>query len=134
MHLPPFPSAELVTHIPMAQHPLGRYVRARRRMEFSCKELSSRSKAVREFAVFHELGHWWRCERVPDLVIGSDQDEEDFADAFAHFFLQPIKLSPHDRAVVESTLPSDCISAIREFAIGVQGELERALCVVCNHR
>ena len=57
---PVFPDVELVHHIPWPDHPLGRYVRKRRRVELSRSELLRRDREERRFAVYHELGHWWR--------------------------------------------------------------------------
>lgn len=82
-----YPKVELVQHIPYPGHPLGRYVRERRRVELSRKELEGRSSVERRFALYHELGHWWRTEHFPDRLMRGTHDEEEFADMFALFFV-----------------------------------------------
>ena len=94
-----FPSVELVHHIPCPGHPLGRYVRERKRVELSCLELTPRPAVERRFALYHELGHWWRTERVPDRLMHGDADEEEFADMFAFFFVGSSELDADARAV-----------------------------------
>lgn len=82
-----FPEVELVHHIPWPDHPLGRYVRDKRHVELSRKELLHSNEDIRRYAVYHELGHWWRIERIPDSLVHDGDDEEAFADMFALFFL-----------------------------------------------
>ena len=73
--LTPFPEVELVHHVPVKGHPLGRYVRERRRIELSCTELFNHPPEERLFAVYHELGHWWRTEHVGDEISAGHRDE-----------------------------------------------------------
>lgn len=134
MSLPKLPIIELVPVIRHSEHPLGRYLKGTRKIQLSQQELALRSEDIRKFAVYHELGHWWRTSRVPDFVITHPSDEEDFANGFAHFFLHPNQLSQHTFAVMESTLPDNCTSTIRGFAESVCERLESALLVTMSSK
>ena len=92
-----FPKVELVHHIPCPGHPLGRYVRDRKHVELSRTELSRRPTPLRRFALYHELGHWWRTSYVPDELVCGDLDEEEYADMFALFFVGRSDATPSMR-------------------------------------
>lgn len=91
------PTIELVSHIPCKEHPIGRYVRDKKLIELSSKELRKYDHVSREFAIYHEIGHWLRLDYVPasdptfQILYGTkgSQDEMDeyFADDFARYIL-----------------------------------------------
>jgi len=121
-----FPEVELVSHIPDVHHPLGRYVRDRHRIELSRKELQHRPPHEREFAVHHEAGHWWRCDRVDDHLIHGPEDEEAFADAFAFFFIEPAQLRPRSCLLILATMGSD-EAHVRRFLEAAARRLEEEI-------
>lgn len=122
-----FPTVELVHHIPCPGHPLGRYVRERRRVELSRVELAARPAVERRFALYHELGHWWRTERVPDSLMHGDVDEEEFADMFAFFFVGGSELDMDARAVFMGSITLAEEGQIATFAEEVLGHLDAEL-------
>lgn len=92
-----FPAIELVGHIPMEEHPWGRYVVERNRIELSAKELGKRTPEERCFAVHHELGHWFAERYIPAATwqgpLSPSSAKEHFSDSFALYFTNPDKLS-----------------------------------------
>lgn len=122
-----FPEVELVHHIPCPGHPLGRYVRERRKVELSRKELASRRAVERRFALYHELGHWWRTERVPDQLMHGDEDEEEFADMFAFFFVGGSELDANARDVFVNSITLVEEGKILAFGEDVLARLEAEL-------
>lgn len=122
-----FPEVELVHHIPCPGHPLGRYVRERKRVELSRNELAGRSEVERRFALYHELGHWWRTERVPDRLMHGDADEEEFADMFAFFFVGGSELDFNAREVFVKSITLVEEAKILGFAEEVFGRLNEEL-------
>jgi hypothetical protein len=122
-----FPEVELVHHIPCPGHPLGRYVRERKRVELSRKELAGRNEVERRFALYHELGHWWRTERVPDRLMRGGEDEEEFADMFAFFFVGGSELDANAREVFVDGITMLEEAKILGFAEEVLGRLDAEL-------
>lgn len=121
-----FPAVELVSHIPDVHHPLGRYVRRRHRIELSRKELVHRPAHEREFAVHHEAGHWWRTDRIDDHLVGGDEDEEAFADAFAFYFIEPAQLRPGSCKLIMGTVGPD-EAHVRRFLEAATQRLEEEI-------
>jgi hypothetical protein len=122
-----FPEVELVHHIPCPGHPLGRYVRERKRVELSRKELKSRSEVERRFALYHELGHWWRTERVQNRLMRDGADEEEFADLFALFFMGGSELDANAREIFIGSITLVEEGKILGFAEEVLGRLDAEL-------
>lgn len=97
-----YPSVKLVDKIAHREHPVARFCDQSRpqRIEFSIEECKKLPPDVLRFAVYHELGHWWRLANVPRSrkifvlfpVVESENGEERFADGFAHYFLNRRKL------------------------------------------
>ena len=97
-----FPLVETVDKIAHREHPVARFCDKSKphKIQFSLAECLKLSPDVLEFAVFHELGHWWRVTNVArkrstfELFprVESVNGEERFADGFAAFFLNPSKL------------------------------------------
>lgn len=121
-----YPKVELVQHIPYPGHPLGRYVRERKRVELSRKELEGRSALERRFALYHELGHWWRTEHVADHLMHGTNDEEEFADMFAIFFVGGDMGSDWNELFVQS-ITCEQQSDIEAFARHVLERLDEEL-------
>jgi hypothetical protein len=87
------PEVCLTSRILPADHALGRYDPKSDRIFFSISELYKYDPDIQRYAVFHEIGHWFRQKRVPSNMIkrgwklGNLNEEEGFADVFAMFFL-----------------------------------------------
>lgn len=125
-----FPTVELVHHIPCPGHPLGRYLPTRKHVELSRKELLTRDTSLRRFALYHELGHWWRTSYVPDQLVKGDVDEEEYADMFALFFVGRNDATPDMRrtnTVFLNTITLNDELEILAFAEDVLGTLEEEL-------
>lgn len=99
-----FPQTRLVEEIKHEAHPVGRYIDRGRppRIEFSRVECSKLDEDSLRFAVYHEVGHWWRISFVDRSILkehgygDGDAAEERFADAFANFFVEE---NPDDKLV-----------------------------------
>ena len=73
-------------------HPVGRYLERGKppRIEFSRRECARLSDDDLRFAVYHEVGHWWRTTYVPKEVLSTygREPEERFANAFASYLIE----------------------------------------------
>lgn len=64
------------------------------RIEFGPPVLEM-SKSEQMIAVYHELGHWFRCEHLPRPKNGR-KGEEAFADSFVEYMLSPSRMKRID--------------------------------------
>lgn len=107
-----FPRVMLLKDIRLKEKPLGRYLPEKNQIELSITALHEREDDDRRFTVYHELGHWWRCQMVPDMQ--NDKDEQEFADAFAYYFVSPGELDTRARSYFKSSLVDE--AGIQGFA------------------
>lgn len=85
--LKPFPQARVVTKLLDPTWAAQYRERARPpRIEFGTVLLTM-PKSQRMVAVYHEIGHWLRCEHLPRPKNGK-KGEEAFAEGFAQYMLQ----------------------------------------------
>lgn len=120
-----FPGVELVPEIRLKEHPLGRYIWDKKHIQLSREELVGRSSDDRRFALYHELGHWWHSENIPDLTIEADQEE--FASAFAFYFVSPEKLDRRARVYFHSCFTGGQDARISHFAEEIFVHLDELL-------
>ncbi len=77
-----------------SHHALGRYDPKKNEISFSSKEFFRHDERSKEYAIYHEIGHWFREEILEPkdirgfYIFGMDDVEEGFADAFAAWFLR----------------------------------------------
>ena len=132
-----FPETVLVPSIAHSERPVGRYVdRAKPpRIEFSASECRQLDDHVLRFAVYHELGHWFRLSCVPKELLpifpplGSTEGEECFADNFAMYFMNHTSMifeHPEAEEVVAAFLQNH-EDEVRDFAEGVLVKLKSEL-------
>ncbi len=120
-----FPGVALLKNIPHREHPLGRYLKGSRTIELSAEELRKHDANTRRFALFHEIGHFWSVS-----VLGGEMDsatEEEFADAFANYFLAPSKLSPAKVDFIAGCFEKNDAQSVENFADSVFRGLETML-------
>lgn len=116
------PEICLTSKILPADHALGRYDPKSDRIFFSISEFYKYDPDVQRYAVFHEIGHWFRQKRVPLNMIkrgwklGDLNEEEGFADVFAMFFLNRSGLRRSH---------FDYERAIDKYMSGDEGAIER---------
>jgi len=104
-----FPNYFLVESISGSHNPVARFVdeATPQRFEFSREECSKMDDDSLRYTILHELGHWFRVNRVelrdiesriPEegfLILGTPNCEEGFADAFAAHFMNDGQLDAH---------------------------------------
>lgn len=118
-----FPKVMLLKNIRLKEKPLGRYLPGKRQIELSLTAFKEREPDDQRFTVYHELGHWWRCEMVPEMP--NNQEEQEFADAFAYYFVSPGTLDPRARSYFKSSLADE--KGISEFAEEICKRLKELL-------
>jgi hypothetical protein len=132
-----FPKTILVPSIAHSERPVGRYMDKARPpyIEFSKKECARLDDDTLRFAVYHELGHWFRLTHVPKELLpvfpplGSEDHEECFADNFAMYFMNHISMTfehPEAEEVVATFLTTH-EQEVRDFAEEVLARLKGEL-------
>jgi len=93
--LKPFPEVRVVDKLLDKSWAAQYRERARPpRIEFGPPVLEM-TKGEQMVAIYHEMGHWFRCEHLPRPKNGK-KGEEAFADAFAEFMIHPARMKRHD--------------------------------------
>jgi hypothetical protein len=128
------PEVCLTSKILPADHALGRYDPKSDRIFFSISEFYRYDADTQRYAVFHEIGHWFRQKRVPLNMIrrgwkfGDLNEEEGFADVFAMYFLNRSglrRLHFEYEKTIEKYMSGDEV-AIQRFAERVLEKLKES--------
>lgn len=120
-----FPHVALVRNIPHRDHPLGRYLKNSAKIELAADELRKHDRSTRRFALLHEIGHFWSVS-----VLGGETEnatEEEFADIFAIYFIEPSRLTPTQSDFISKCFERNDQQKIEDFTDEVSKKLEEML-------
>lgn len=96
--LKPFPEVKVVKQLLNPKWAAQYREQARpRRIEFGVVLLGMGLQS-QKIAVYHEVGHWFRCEHRLPLPARGEKGEEMFAEGFAQFMISPADLKKRDEA------------------------------------